>query len=176
MNATQAVSADHPKCDECDAPASHSYTWEWGQSGFVCPTHQALKAQQAVNLSRACSFGVVSSTATAPLQREERVRMRAETLVAQEELAEAKTRGLEMYRQNQQLTQQVQSLKVQLRECESLRTDAVAAAEPMRKEIERLRIELAEATDEIGRLKVLVEIPPPAGTLPAADQPSTVGG
>lgn len=175
MAETQAVSKDHPKCDECDAPASHSYTWDWGKSGFVCPLHQTLKAQQAGNLSRGCAFAVVSSTATAPLQREERVRLRAETLVAQEELAEAKTRGLEMYRQNQQLTQQLQSLKVQLRECESLRTDAVAAAEPMRKEIERLRTEIAEATDEIGRLKVLVEIPPPAGTLPAADQPSTVG-
>lgn len=176
MAEPQAISADHPKCDDCEAPASHSYTWDWGQSGFCCPQHQALRQQQAGNLGRSCSFAVVSSTATAPLQREERVRLRAETLVAQEELSEAKARGLELYQQNQNLTRQVQSLTVQLRECEELRKDAVAAAQPLREQLEETRAALAEAVDELGRLKALVPIPPPAGTLPAAGEGRTLDG
>lgn len=172
----KAISADHPKCDDCDEPASHSYTWDWGASGFCCPKHQALRQQQAGNLNRSVSFAVVSSTATAPLQRDERIRLRAETMVVNEELQEAKSRGLELYQQNQRLTSQVQSLTVQLRECESLRQDAVAAAEPLRQQLETTRVELADAVDELGRLKVLVEIPPPAGTLPGAGQERTLGG
>lgn len=176
MAEPQNISADHPKCDDCDEPASHSYTWDWGQSGFCCPKHQALRAQQANNLQRNCSFAVVSSTATAPLQREERVRLRAETLTAMEELGEAKQRGLELYQQNQNLTRQVQSLTVQLRECEELRKDAVAAAAPLREQLEETRVALADAVDELGRLKALVPIPPPAGTLPQNPPERTIGG
>lgn len=175
-NEVISVSADHPKCDDCDEPATHSYTWDWGASGFCCAKHQQLRQQQAGNLQRNVSFAVISSTATAPLQREERVRLKAEALVAQEELSEAKGRGLELYQQNQRLTAQVQSLTVQLRECESLRADAVAAAEPLRQQLEKTRVELADAVDELGRLKVLVEIPPPAGTLPSEPSERTLGG
>ena len=108
------------------------------------------------------------------LQREERVRLRAETLVAQEELGEARARGLELYQQNQNLTRQVQSLTTQLRECEALRKDAVAAADPLRQRLEKTEAELAEAVDELGRLRALVEIPPPAGALPEPGEPRTI--
>jgi hypothetical protein len=176
MAEPQAISADHPKCDDCGAPATHSYTWEWGQSGFCCAHHQTLKQQTAGNLSRGITFAVVSSTATAPLQREERVRLRAETLVAQEELSEAKERGLQLYHQNQALAAQVQSLTVQLRECEELRKDAVAAAEPLREALEKTRSQLGDAVDELGRLKVLIPLPPPIGTLPEQSGERTLAG
>lgn len=178
MAEPQTISADHPTCDEpgCNEPASHSYTWEWGDSGHVCSKHLAIKQQLAGNLNRTCSFAVVSSTATAPLQREERVRLRAETLVAQEELAEAKGRGLELYQQNQRLTSQVQSLTVQLRECEELRKDAVAAAQPLREQLEEMRVAYGNTVDELGRLRVLLEIPPPSGTLPGGAEGRTLGG
>lgn len=172
MAEVQNVSADHPKCDDCGAPATHSYTWEWGQSGFCCAVHQAVRQQQSASLNRSVSFAVVSSTATAPLQREERVRLVAETIVVKEELAEAKARGLQLYDQNQNLTRQLQAVTTQYRECEELRKDAVAAAEPLRQQLEDTRAKLADAVDELGRLRVLVAIPP----LPESDAERTIGG
>lgn len=156
---------DQPDCSE---PATHSYTWEWGQSGTCCPKHQQILQQTAGNLGRSITFGGLSGDATPPLQREERVRLKAEALVVAEELEEAKLRGLDMYRQITQLTQQVQSLTVRHREAEAQKKDAVAARDEMDRRLQALEAENAELTDELGRLRVLLPPPPPppSDTLP----------
>lgn len=150
------------RCDQeqCTEPATHSYTWEWGTSGTCCARHQMTLQQTAGNLGRTVNFGVVSDGATPPLQREERVKLRAEALVLAEELAEAKARGLDMYRQIGLLTQQVQSLTVRCREAEAQRKDALSERDAMDQRLEKLESENAELSDELGRLRVLVELPP----------------
>lgn len=155
-------------CDqpECKEPATHSYTWEWGATGTCCSKHQVLHQQTADNLGRKISFALLASSATPPLQREERVKLRAEAMVAQEELAEAKSRGLDLYRQNTLLTQQVQSLTVRNREAEAQRKDAVGALERADERLRELESENATLSDELSRLRVLVDMPPVDETQP----------
>ena len=154
---------DQPDCKE---PATHSYTWEWGATGTCCAKHQVILQQNADNLARKISFALLASSGTPPLQREERVRLKAEALVANEELAEAKARGLDLYRQNTLLTQQIQSMTVRNREAEAQRKDAVLALERAEARLQELESENATLTDELSRLRVLVELPPAEETQP----------
>jgi chromosome segregation ATPase len=114
--------------------------------------------QTANNLGRSITFGVITNGATPPLQREERVKLKAEAFVLAEELSEAKARGLDMYRQNTQLTAQVQSLTVRNREAEAQKKDAIAARDEMDQRLKALEAENASLTDELGRLRVLVPV------------------
>lgn len=147
-------------CDQSDTPepATHSYVWEWGASGTCCARQVPILQQTANNLGRTIAFGVLTSAATPPLQRDERVKLKAEAFVAQEELAEAKARGLDMYRQNTQLTAQVQTLTVRNREADAQRKDAIAARDEMDRRVAALEAENASLNDELGRLRVLVDV------------------
>lgn len=147
-------------CDQSGTPepATHSYVWEWGASGTCCASQVPILQQTANNLGRSITFGVITSGATPPLQREERVKLKAEAFVLAEELAEAKARGLDMYRQNTQLTAQVQSLTVRNREAEAQKKDALAARDEMDRRLQGLEAENASLTDELGRLRVLVPV------------------
>lgn len=147
-------------CDQSETPepATHSYVWEWGASGTCCARQVPILQQTANNLGRAITFGLLTSGATPPLQREERVRLKAEAFTLGEELAEAKARGLEMYRQNTLLTAQVQALTVRNREADAQRKDAVAARDEMDQRLAALQSENASLSDELGRLRVLVDV------------------
>lgn len=146
-------------CDQSATPepATHSYVWEWGASGTCCASQVPILQQTANNLGRSITFGVITSGATPPLQREERVKLKAEAFVLAEELSEAKARGLDMYRQNTQLTAQVQSLTVRNREAEAQKKDAIAARDEMDRRLKALESENASLNDELGRLRVLVD-------------------
>lgn len=149
------------KCDQplCQETATHAYTWEWGQSGAVCSKHQVLLQQTSENLGRKITFSPIDPSATPPITRDERVRMKAESLVLAEELTEAKTRGLEMYRQIELLTAQVQSLTVRNREAEAQLKDLANAREKAEARLVELEVENGDLADELGRLRVLL---PPA--------------
>jgi septal ring factor EnvC (AmiA/AmiB activator) len=155
-------------CDqlECKEPATHSYTWEWGASGVCCAKHLVVLQQTAVNLGRSIQFSLLNAGGTAPLQREERVKLRAEAMVLGEELEETKTRGLELYRQNTALTAQVQSLTVRSREAEAQRKDAVIARDEMEARLAKLETENANLSDELSRVRVLLDVPFEPGTNP----------
>lgn len=155
-------------CDRSEGaePATHSYVWEWGASGTCCAREVPILQQTANNLGRSITFGLINSAGTPPLQREERVRLKAEALVLAEELGEAKQRGLDLYRQNTQLTAQVQSLTIRNREAEAQQKDAVAARVEMDRRLQELEAENASLSDEIGRLRVLVDLPVTDPTLP----------
>jgi hypothetical protein len=159
-------------CDQkdCNEPATHAYTWEWGQTGFVCAKHQVVLQQTAGQLERRINFAPINSDATPPMQREERVRLRAESLVLGEELAETKARGLDLYRQNTQLVAQVQSLTVRSREAEAQRKDAVIARDEMDQRLQKLETENANLSDELARVRVLIDLPP------TGDEPGTTPG
>jgi chromosome segregation ATPase len=146
-------------CDQSSTPepATHSYVWEWGASGTCCASQVPILQQTANNLGRSITFGVINSEATPPLQRDERVKLKAEAFVLAEELAEAKGRGLDMYRHNTQLTAQVQSLTLRNREAEAQKKDAIAAREEMDRRLQALEAENASLNDELGRLRVLVD-------------------
>lgn len=139
-------------------PATHSYVWEWGASGTCCAHEVPVLQQTANSLGRSITFALISAAGTPPLQREERVKLKAESFVLAEELSEAKERGLDMYRQNTLLTAQVQALTVRNREAEAQKKDAIAARDEMDQRLAALQSENASLNDELGRLRVLVDV------------------
>jgi len=174
--AAPEVATPIPLCDRegCDsAEAVFTYTWDWGESGQCCARHQVELTQLQSQLKRTCQFAPLNANASPPVQREERVRLKAEALVLAEELEEAKGRGVDLYRQNQLLSAQVQALTVRGREADAQLKDAAGAATAWNGEMDKLRTELGNAVDEISRLKVLV---PSADAEPPGTEPEAGRG
>lgn len=149
-------------CDEpgCTELAVSAYVYEWGEKGVVCARHQIVKSQVAKNTKRSVQFMPLNPLATPPLTRDERTQMKAQVLVAQEELEESRLRGGEMYHQIQKLSQRVSVLELEKRELTAQLTEAKALSDLADDEIEKRKAEVASLSDEVARLKVLV--PPPA--------------
>jgi seryl-tRNA synthetase len=154
----------------CEDPAVFAYTWDWGQAGACCARHQVELVQRSKSLRRHVQFTVIAPGAAPPVQREERVRLIAEKLTAQEELKEAQMRGAEMLRQNQQLAQQVQVLTARERERDAQLKQARAELGEQRGIADRLAAESAELADEVSRLRVLAAVPPEVDTRPGVGE------
>lgn len=161
-------------CDggNCGQPAVFTYAWDWGQAGVCCAQHQVELTQRMRNLRRGCQFAVIAPGAAPPVQRAERVRLIAERLTAVEELEEAKARGAEMLRQNQQLAQQIQVLTARERERAAQLDDARHQLLEQGGIADRLAAENADLADEVSRLRILAAIPP---ELPSERDPGDPG-
>jgi septal ring factor EnvC (AmiA/AmiB activator) len=151
-------------CDQtgCKEPAKFAYTWEWGESGKCCGTHQFVLNQTAGNIERKIQFVPLDSGIAAPMQRDERIAMHARALTLEAELVEAQVRGLELYNQNVQLTAQVQALTVGKRELEAQVKRFAEEIQAVGHELEARKAEVGELGDEAGRLRVLIQRPPVA--------------
>jgi chromosome segregation ATPase len=147
-----------PMCDQkdCNSPATLSYVWAWGENGMCCSMHQGTLQQTATNLERTIQFAPLVAAAAAPLQRDERTRLIANALSLEAELEETKARGVELYNQSTQLTQQVQTLTVRNREADAQLRDQKIGFADMQAELDRKTADLGNAVDELGRLRVLV--------------------
>lgn len=156
---TSAAGAAAPLCDRCDSSnpelATHAYVWAWGEKGTCCALHATLLQQTAETLQRSVAIHPLPTTAPVILTRDERVRLQAESLILREELEEAKGRGLELYRVNTQLQQQVQTHTVRERELRAQIKDAEAEVLQLRGRLEERDAEHAELVHEVERLRTL---------------------
>jgi len=156
-----------PVCDRdaaCGQPATFSYMWDWGEKGVCCALHAQLAQQIAQQISRGVTLQPMRAPEAEPMQRDERTRLKAHALVVEEELAEAKGRGLDLYRANVDLAQQVQTLKVREREINAQLADRDGRIRHLEGQLEERDAEHAELTEEIGRLRTLeVFVRPPEG-------------
>lgn len=152
-----------PTCSTpgCGQPATFAFTWDWGQSGHACSPHAALLNQTAQNLSRTVQVAPLAAAGPPPLLRDERIALTAKAMVVEAELTEAKGRGLDLYRENVALTQQVQSHVVRNRELDAQLKDAKKSIELLEQEREGREAELGELVDEVGRLRVLAKFVDP---------------
>lgn len=143
-------------CDEpgCGERATHSFITPWS-NGDVCAKHQRLKAQRMQNLKRQVTFGVIVDTAPKPLRREERVQFRASIMTLEEEIKEVRIRAEEMYRNNQKLVAQVQRLSMVENELKAQVSDAKVDVESAQLMVLEREEQLAEASEELNRLRVL---------------------
>ena len=147
-----------PACDRdpnCGQTAVFAYQWDWGEQGVCCALHAMLLQQVASQINRNVSLSPLRPPTAEPLQRDERTRLTAEALVLAEELTEAKARGLDLYRANVQLTQQVQLMKVRERELVAQHKDALQTAVLLRGELDEREAEHVELADEVSRLRTL---------------------
>jgi len=151
-------------CDEpgCTEPATFAYAWEWGKSGNVCSKHQAHYVGLEKNLKRRCTFTPLASVVAPALTRPERTQLIAERLSAEAEVVEVKSRGVELYNQNIELTRQVQSMKVRSEEREAQLRDAQGRELELNEKLVTLEATHAELVQEVQRLRALVPKEPKA--------------
>jgi len=148
-----------PVCDEpgCAEQATHSYTWDWGQSGHKCAKHAALLGQTADNLQRRVSVHPLQALGPAPIGRDERIQLRVKAEVISAELEEAKARGLDLYRDNQGLTRQVQTLTLRAREADAQINDREKKIADLQSKLDARDAEHAEMADELNRLRTVAK-------------------
>lgn len=166
----EGLAADAVHCDRegCTELATLSYIWDWGEKGVCCGTHQMLLQQTAENLGgRRVSFAPLTTPGPAPLQRDERTQLIAAKLSAEAELVEVKGRGLDLYRENLDLTRQVQSLTVRGRECDAQLKQALQDATELREQLSVRDAEHGEMAAELGRLRTLAKFMDEATAPPA---------
>lgn len=149
----------------CKEPAALAYRWDWGQSGVCCQACSLLLVQAAQNLSshdlkRHVSLAPLEHAAEAPLERSERTQLIAAKLSAEEETAELKARGGELYRNNVELTRQVQSITLRHREADTQLREAQRKIEQLETKLKDRDVELATVTDELQRLQTLAAFAP----------------
>lgn len=150
----------------CEEPARFSYTWAWGETGFCCAKHQIMLAQRAQSLNRTIQFVALMPGTPEPMTRDERVRLHAEALAANEETAEVKARNVELYNANQELLKQVRHQAVQLSEALDQNADARGEIDRLIGELAEVRRDQVEKTNELIRLQALLHAGSVEPTLP----------
>jgi|SRR6186713_188997 len=151
-----------PICDRegCSNPANATYAFDWGENGICCSTHQFLLKQTADQIFRGVQFLPLANLPPAPMARDERARLKGETYALTEELEEAKGRGLELYRQNEQLMLQLQASTTRGRETELQLRDATREIERLQVELQSRDAEHGGMVDELTRLRTLAKLQP----------------
>lgn len=165
-------------CDQpgCKKPATLSYRWDWGEEGICCLEHGQLLQQKSQSLSRGVALTPLGTAAPAPLTRDERTQLIAAKLSAEAEADEIKHRSAQLYNQNVDLTNQVQTLTLRNREANQTLKVRETELEALRTELDAQTAELANALDEVQRLTTLCAFVPSSPTPvpshgPPADAP-----
>lgn len=151
-----------PQCDQpdCTRAAVYAYSWEWGEKGVCCETHRFTLNQTSEHLKRAVHFAPLQQN-KAPITRDERTQLMAARLAAEAELEDVKTRGLDLYRENTNLTSQLQALTVRERETAAQLKDATATIQQLKDAAIRRDAELGQLSDEVSRLRTLAKFVDP---------------
>ena len=156
-NQGRTVAEAPARCGEsgCESVATVSYAWDWGATGVVCGKHAAALTQLQDSLQRRVSIAPIQKAGPLPLERDERTRLTALGLVLEEELKEAKDRGLALYRENVALAGQVQRLTVLEREARAQLSDKDAQITGLKETLEGRELEHGELVAELERLRVV---------------------
>jgi DNA repair exonuclease SbcCD ATPase subunit len=175
---TQALAAAIVLCSwtkpggvKCEEAATHSFRWEWGEEGTCCSACAPLVTQAATNLGRTVAIKPLDASAgVAPVTRHERTQLIAAKLAAEAELEEVQQRGAQLYQSNVDLTAQVQTHVMRARERESQIAEKDDQIERLSADLEKRERELAEATAELQRLRVLAQFAPSAESRVGAER------
>jgi hypothetical protein len=158
-------------CSEegCKEPALFTYVWPWGVQGACCSLHRVHVQQRSDALDRGqVNFTAIDPGRTAPLARDERTQLIAARMSAEQDHAEASARGAELYRANNELTDQLRRSVARNNEVEAQLRDRKADVDRLTAERDRALADAGEAQTEVARLKPLVAREPLAPSFPPA--------
>jgi chromosome segregation ATPase len=145
--------------EECHDPAIAAFRWEWGDEGKCCARHQFLLRQKSGTLQRGIEFAVLDPNATPALTRDERTRFHASILTLEDELRDAKARGLDLYQSNTKIAEEARRLAARNRELEAQLKDATAELANTVDARDGHLADLADATAELDRLRAILPKP-----------------
>ena len=153
-------SQKEPDGSPCKEVAKLSYRWDWGLEGACCQRHGLLLQQTSASLSRGISVTPLNQPIGIPLERSERTQLMAAKLAAEAEADEIKARGAELYNANMDLTRQVQTLTLKLRESEAAHSVKDKQLNVLNRERDERMAQLADLTNEVQRLTTLSKFNP----------------
>jgi septal ring factor EnvC (AmiA/AmiB activator) len=147
-----------PMCDVagCDQVAAYAYSWPWGASGFCCAKHARLIQQRGQALKRTPQLTCLTPGAAPPVTREERTRLHAAKLAAEEEADDVRARNAELYGANQQLAREVARQQTALAELESQLRERTKQIDQLLSERRDTAAKLVATTDELARVQSLL--------------------
>jgi hypothetical protein len=160
--------------DDCHEPAVAGYQWDWGERGTCCAKHQFLLRQKQPTIGRGLQFAVLPGATTSALTRDERTRMHAMILTLEDELRDAKARGLELYQSNTKLAEESRRLAARNRELEGQVKDGRAELQQLGEQHDTHLADLQDARDELNRVQrvqALMPKPEEAKPVPPDDEP-----
>jgi hypothetical protein len=157
VEATEVPPPDASICDRkgCVEIATLTYMFDWGENGKCCQKHSFVLRQAAEQTQRGVQISPLVAAAPAPLTRDERTRLKAETYALEAEIEDVKARGLTLYNENGKLARQAQAATVRGAETETQLREANVEIERLRAELEKRDADHGNLVDEVGRLRTL---------------------
>jgi hypothetical protein len=150
------VVPEQAPCDrDCDKPAVYAYLWDWGERGTCCDLHAILLQQVGTQISRTVQLHPLAPPGNQPVTRDERVKLQAHALVLEAELEDVKTRGLELYRLNNELLKTNNMLTVREREAKAQLKDSQLEVAQLKDAVAARDAEHGGLVLEVERLRTL---------------------
>lgn len=156
VEAPEHLTVEAPTCDResCGKAATWAYSFDWGEKGKCCDEHATLLQQISQQVGRGIVLMPLAQVPT-PMTRDERITHHATVMTLHEELQQAKDRGLELYRANQQLLADKKLLQLRDREQHAQLEEAHKAIARLQSALEQRDAENARLVDEAERLRPL---------------------
>lgn len=140
--------------DGCQNEPIISYVWPWGEQGCACATHAPLLQQLEKNTKRKVQVASITPGAPTPITRDERTAAAAKRIALEEENAELRARGVELYKANQDLTQQLRTARAQMAVTAEQADKAAFHQSELQGEVLTLRGELGKMVEQLQRGEV----------------------
>jgi uncharacterized phage infection (PIP) family protein YhgE len=146
------------KCfvDGCEHPPVAEFVWPWGETGLVCAHHRIILAQKSKRLNRDVVITPLQSGTPAPLTRDERIASKARIMTLEEELDEAKSRGMDLYRQLEELKAQLVRANRNAKAADEELKALLDERDSLRQLLGEAQLAAARENDELQQLRALV--------------------
>lgn len=141
--------------------ATHSYSWSWGESGVACNEEIAKLQVLAPQLApHTLAVAPLPSDVPLPPARDERIAWYAKEKTLELELEEAKGRGLELWRNNEELRRQNRLHEVRKAEADLERELLNEAIAKLEARVAEQQSENAQLLADLERAKTLAAFAP----------------
>lgn len=142
--------------DGCTNTPVASYTWPWGETGLVCATHTVNLRQMEKNLKRQVTITPLQPGEPTPITRDERIASKARIMALEEELDEARSRGMDLYRQHEDLQRKLKVALAQTAAVDAELKSVVEERDDLRRLLGEAQLAAARENDELQQLRALV--------------------
>lgn len=142
--------------DGCTNTPTASFTWPWSESGLVCAEHTVLLRQKAAQLKRDVLIVPLQPGEPTPITRDERIASKARIMALEEELDEAKRRGMDLYRQHEELQRRLKVALAQTAAVDAELRSIVEERDSLRRLLGEAERAAARENDELQQLRALV--------------------
>jgi septal ring factor EnvC (AmiA/AmiB activator) len=150
----------------CQNAPTHTYTWPWGEEGLVCSAHMIILKQIEKNTQQPCVIVPLQTRAPDPMTRDERIALTAKSMALEAELDEAKTRGMQLYRELQEQASTNKTLLAKVAVLEAQQAVLEAQLVDAEAEKQELRTAAARENAELQQLRAIAKVP----TAPTREQ------